>query len=365
MKSSILVASLLLASTSGAAFAQNADRVAVTAAPVVRKDVPVYLDYAGTSEAIRSVVLQAKASGFLAKRGAADGADVKKGDLLYKIDPRDYQATLDQVLAQANRNAAALEYARVNQGRSSTLVGRGAVSKDAFDLATSNLHQAEANVAADDAAVRTARLNLSYTEVTAPFDGRLGRTQIHEGAVVTANTTTLNTLVQLDPLNVTINPSETDLPKIQARLAAGGVPAEVRVSENGPVSKGKLTFLDNSVDRSTGTLAARVTIDNADRRLLPGQFMRVRLQVDELKNALLAPQVAIGSNQIGKYVYVVGADNKAVRRPVVLGASQGASIIVAEGLKEGEHVVTSNLQRLNDGTDVVVQPDAPEAKKGS
>jgi len=360
-----LAAALLVASLSAPASAQNADRVAVTAAAVVRKDVPVYLDYAGVSEAIRSVVLQSKASGFLGKRGAADGADVKKGELLYKIDPRDYQATLDQTLAQANRNTAALEYARASEERRSTLVGRGAVSKDAFDLATSALHQAEANVAADEAAVRIARLNLSYTDVVAPFDGRLGRSQVHEGAVINANNTTLNTLVQLDPLNVTINPSETDLAKIQARMAKGGVAAEVRVGEKGPASNGKLTFLDNSVDRATGTLAARVTIDNAERRLLPGQFMRVRLLVDELKNAVLAPQVAVGSNQVGKYVYVVGADNKAVRRPVVLGATQGTSVIVAEGLKEGERVITSNLQRLNDGTDIEVQPDAPEAKKGS
>ena len=228
MNASRLLAGLLAAAAAlpwlapHAARGQSSEPIAVTIAPVVRETVPVYLDYVGTTEAIRNVVLQAKASGFLASRGAADGADVTKGELLYKIDPRDYQATLDQVLAQANRNQAALEYARVNQGRSAALVTKGAVTKDAFDLATSNLHQAEANVAADDAAIRTAQLNLGYTDIRAPFGGRLGRTQIHEGAVVTANSTTFNTLVQLDPLNVTFNPSETDLPAIQARQAKGG-----------------------------------------------------------------------------------------------------------------------------------------------
>ena len=361
--STSLAMTAIFAAMPAAALAQASDAVVVNVATVLRKDVPVFLDYVGTTEAVRSVVLQSKASGFLGDRVAADGADVKKGDLLYRIDPRDYQATLDQVMAQARRNQAALEYARINQGRNSTLAGRGVVSKDAFDLATSNLHQAEANVAADDAAVRTARLNLAYTEIRAPFDGRLGRSQIFEGALVSANSTTLNTLVQLDPLNVTMNVSETDLPAIQTRLADGGVAAEVRITPDAPASNGEVTFLDNSVDRATGTVAARVTIDNANGRLLPGQFTRVRLRVDELKNALLAPQVAIGSNQIGKYVYVIGADNKAERRPVILGAAQGALVIVNGGLKEGDRVATSNLQRLNDGTSV--KPDPAGAKNGS
>jgi multidrug efflux system membrane fusion protein len=146
-----------------------------------------------------------------------------------------------------------------------TLSKQGWTSKDAYDLSTSGLHQAEANVAADDAAVRTAQLNLSYTNIRAPFAGRIGRTQVHEGAMVTAANTVLNTLVELDPLNVTFNPSETELPAILARKAKGDVAAEVRIGDAGPAFKGKLTFLDNSVDRATGTLVARATIDNPDK----------------------------------------------------------------------------------------------------
>jgi multidrug efflux system membrane fusion protein len=345
------------------AAAQNAG-IPVPVIAVVKRTVPVYLDYVGRTEPLRSVALQAKVTGYLAERGAPDGADVKQGDLLYRIDPRDYQAMLEQIKAQAQRDAAALEYSRSNQRRSAVLSKDGWVAKDAFDQTTSTLHQAEATLAADQAAIQTAQLNLGYTEIRAPFAGRLSRSLVHEGTLISAAGTQLNTLVQLDPIYATFNPPETALATIEKYRAAGKIPVELLLTgETEPRFRGSLTFLDNTVDRATGTITARATIDNPMRTLLPGQYVRVRLHVTDEPGALLIPQIALGSSQIGKFVYVVGDGNKAEQRFVTLGATQGGQIIVASGVKEGESVITGNLQKIGPGAPV--QPKPAEASGGT
>lgn len=345
------------ASTAAAA---NALPVPVT--PVVRRTIPIALEYVGTTEAIRTVTLQAKAIGYLARQAVPDGADIKRGDLLYVLDPRDYLAVLDQNKAQAAKDVAALEYARASQGRNAVLSTQGWVTKDAYDKVTSALHQAESALAADRAAIQTAELNLGYTEIRAPFDGRLGRSQVHEGALITVAGTPFNTLVQLNPIYVTFNPSESDLARIGAAAQRGTVPAEILLGDDkGRRLSGKLAFLDNTVDRATGTIAARVMVDNPDRSLLPGQYVRVRLTVGELDGALLAPQTAVGSSQIGKFVYVVTPDDKADQRYVSLGPADGDLVVVTKGVSAGDRVIVGNLQKLGPGN--AVQPQA-EAKTG-
>jgi multidrug efflux system membrane fusion protein len=323
----------------------------VPVAAVDQRTVPVYLDFVATTEAIRNITLEAKVTGYLASQPVGDGADVSQGQLLYQIDPRDYQAALDQAAAQARRDVAAHDYARVSQRRTAVLSKDGWATQDAFDQTTSTLDQSQATLAADAAAVETARLNLGYTEITAPFAGRIGRSLVHEGTLINASGTQLNTLVQLDPIYVTFNPSETNLDRL-GEYRAKTIPAEVTMpDQDGKRYEGTVTFLDNTVDRNTGTIVARATIANPDHSLLPGEFVHVRLHVDDRPDTLLVPQVALGSSQLGKYVYV--ADNgKAQQRMVSIGATYGDRIVITKGVTVGDAVIVGNLQKIGPGAPV-------------
>ena len=328
----------------------------VPVVPVVKKTLPIYLDYPGRIESIRSITLQARASGYIESQLAPDGADVKTGDLLYQIDPRDLHAAFDLATAQAQRDQASLEYARANFGRGEELVKSGFVTKDAYDQRASAMHQAEAALVADRAAIETAKLNLSYAEITAPFSGRLGRNQAAKGALVGPASGPLNTLIELDPIYVAFNPSESDLVEITTARAAGKVDAEISLAGTDTIRKGELTFLDNTVDKATGTIAARVTIANPDFALLPGQYVRVRLHIRDEPDAFMAPQTALGSNQMGKFVYVVGAGDKAEMRLLTLGPMDGELVSVTKGLSEGERVIVGNLQKIGPGSPVKPLP---------
>jgi multidrug efflux system membrane fusion protein len=337
--------------------------IEVPVTQVVERTVPVYLEYVGNTDAIRTVTLQAQVTGYLEKRVAPDGADVTQGELLYQIDPRSYQAALDVALAQADKDAAALEYASASQRRNAVLSKTGDVSIDTLQQSASTEHQDKAALAADRAAIETARLNLGYTEIRAPFAGRLSASQVHEGALISTAGTQLNTLVQLDPIYATFNPPDTDLPEIQGDAAKGAIPAEVIVGQGTtPQYRGKLTFLDNSVGRSTGTITARATIDNPKHTLLPGQFIRVRLHVADRPGTLLVPQVAIGSNQLGKYVYVVGPGNRLEQRYVTPGADYGPLVALGNGVAKGEWVVVGSLLKVGPGMAVKpVRASPPQA----
>ncbi|MCF6122657.1 MULTISPECIES: efflux RND transporter periplasmic adaptor subunit [Mesorhizobium] len=350
----------LNAGTAAATPAPAAFVMPVPVVSVVKKTIPIYLDYAARTEPIRSITLQARIPGYLQEQTAADGVDVRQGDLLYKISPDDFQAALDQAKAQVQRDTATLDYARSNLGRGTELAKSGYLAKDGFDQRTSTLREAQASLAVNQAAVRTAELNLSYAEIRAPFGGRLGRNQASVGTLVSVAGTVLNTLVQLDPIYVTFNPSETDLAEIEQARANGPIEVEVLLPGQTEASqKGELTFIDNSVDRSTGTITARATIGNGKFTLLPGQYVRVRLHVREQADALMVPQTALGSSQLGKYLYVVGKDNTVDQRLVSLGPTSGGQVAILSGVAEGDQVITGNLQKIGPGAPVSPIPEKP------
>ncbi|MFD1987508.1 efflux RND transporter periplasmic adaptor subunit [Mesorhizobium newzealandense] len=350
----------LNAGTAGAAPAPAAFVMPVPVVSVVKKTIPIYLDYAARTEPIRNITLQARIPGYLQEQTAADGVDVRQGDLLYKISPDDFQAALDQAKAQVQRDTATLDYARSNLGRGTELAKSGYLAKDGFDQRTSTLREAQASLALNQAAVRTAELNLSYAEIRAPFAGRLGRNQASVGTLVSVAGTVLNTLVQLDPIYVTFNPSETDLAQIEQARAAGPIEVEVLLpGETEASQKGELTFIDNTVDRSTGTITARATIGNGKFTLLPGQYVRVRLHVKQQADALMVPQTALGSSQLGKYLYVVGKGNTVDQRLVSLGPTSGDQVAILSGVAEGDQVITGNLQKIGPGMPISPLPEKP------
>lgn len=337
--------------------------VSVPVTPVVQETVPVYLDYVGTTDAIRTVALQAQVTGYLMKRLVPDGSDVRAGQLLYEIDPRSYQAALDQAKAQSQKDEAALEYAKASHHRNAVMSKTGDVSIDTLQQSASAELQENAALASDRAAIETAQLNLGYTEIRAPFSGRLSLSLVNEGALITVAGTQLNTLVELDPIYATFNPPDTDLSQIQKYQAKGPIPVNVIVGPGEAAQyHGKLTFLDNSVGRNTGTITARATIDNPGRTLLPGQFIRVRLHVTDQPDALLVPQAAVSSSQLGQYVFVVGKDNKLTQSFVTLGPNYGTLVSVTKGVTKGEEVVTGNLLKIGPGMPVKPVPATPTSQ---
>jgi multidrug efflux system membrane fusion protein len=334
----------------------------VPVANVEKKTIPIYLDYSARTESIRNVALQAKIAGYVQEQPVADGADVETGTLLYQIDPRDYRAALDQANAQLQRDAAALEYAKLLAQRGNELGKTGALAKDTIDQRNSAMKQGEATVASDKAAVQQAMNNLAYTEIRAPFGGRVGRNRTPVGTLINGAGTPLNTIVQLDPIYVTFNPSETELTQIQQAKSSGSVGVEITLpSETQAGHRGELTFIDNSVDPSTGTITARATIQNKDFKLLPGQYVRARVLIREQPDTLMVPQVAVGSSQLGKYLYVIGGGSKVEMRQVTLGPVEGEKVSILDGIQAHDKIITGNLQKIGPG--MPVRPLPPQEKQ--
>jgi membrane fusion protein, multidrug efflux system len=333
----------------------------VTAVRATTRDVPVYLEEIGRSGAFESVTVTPQISGRITERSFEDGAELKKGQLLFTIDPRPYQAQLDSAQAQLAQSRAALDLAKTQLKMYDSIANTRAVSQLDVETKKNTVAVDEAQVQANEAAVENAKLNLDYCYIHSPIDGRAGMRLVDVGNVVQPNTTGLLLIQRLDPIYADFTVTEADLPEVQRELARGTLHALVRIPSDPPdrAREGKLTFVDNTVQNATGTVNLRATIPNADHHFWPGQFVNVTLVLATMKDAVLIPNQATQISQQGPYVLVVKDDDTPELRQVTLGQRQGEDVVVTKGLVAGERVVLTGQLTVQPGAKVRVEQGGP------
>ncbi|RBA23481.1 efflux RND transporter periplasmic adaptor subunit [Herminiimonas fonticola] len=338
----------------------------VTVASVIERSVTEWDDFSGRVEAIERVEIRPRISGTIDAVHFQDGQLVKKGALLFTIDPRPYKAELARAEAARAGAQARLTLSKTELDRTRRLLEDRAVAQRELDQRENALHEADANLKAADAAVLTARLNLQYTEITAPVSGRVSRAEITVGNLVATGPTapTLTTLVSVSPVYVNFEVDEPTYIRYAGNGTVGNsgvnrVPVSIGLtSEEGYPRQGHVKSFDNRIDNSSGTIRVRAVFANEDGTLTPGMYARVRTGDSNAKNALLIDDKAVGTDQDKKFVMVVGADNKAVYRPVTLGPMVEGLRVVRSGLKLDERIVVNGLQRIRPNDTV-----APEVVK--
>jgi len=331
------------------------------------QDVPRYLDEIGRNMAFESVSITPQVAGIITERDFQDGDNLKKGQLLFVIDPRPYKAQLDAAQASLEQAKAALDLAKIQFARDEELVGTRAISKQDYDTKKNTVDVVQAQIASAKAAIETAQINLDYCYIHSPIDGRAGARLVDVGNVVQANTTALLSIQKLDPIYATFTITEGDLPQVQKEMTRGMLKALVRlpVDSESAARVGKVEFLDNSVQNTTGTVNLRATVSNPDHHFWPGQFVQVKLVLATEKDAVLLPSQATQISQQGPYVYVVKPDDTAELRPVTLGQRQGSDVVITSGLAAGERVVLAGQLLVRPGGKVHVARGTPGATPGS
>jgi len=342
------------------------DSIPVLVAPAGLRDVPIYLEGLGTVQASATVTIKPMVDGPLIEVRFREGQDVRAGDVLARIDPRSYQAALDQAVAKKKQDEATLANARLDVARYAKLAASAYTPAQQLDTARSLVAQLEAQVQSDQAQIDSARTQVSYTTITAPIDGRVGFRQVDAGNIVhAADATGLAVITTLRPILVQFTLPQQSLQAVAAAMAEGpaevlALPQDAGAAPQAPVlDHGVLTVLDNQVDATTGTIRLRARFPNDRLALWPGAFVTVRLKVETSRDAIVVPPVAVQRGPQGAYVYVVNADQTVSRRPVQTGHEDLLTAIVTAGLRPGERVVVDGASRLTDGAKVAVVEPVP------
>jgi RND family efflux transporter MFP subunit len=344
----------------------------VDVAVPVQRSFTRFLEATGNTAPVQNVDLVARVQGFLQAINYKDGAFVKQGTSLFTIEPETYKLKLEQAQAAESGAQASLRQAEADFKRQQDLVQRQAVSQATLDNSTSARDNAQANLQQAQVNTRIAAMNYGYTNVTAPFDGVVSAHLVSVGELVGASSPTqLATIVALDPIWVNFNVNEQDVLRIREEARRRGLtvddlrqlPIEVGLqTETGFPHKGKLDYIAATLNQSTGTLPVRGVLPNADRALLPGFFVRVRVPVDQVQNALFVPDVALGSDQAGRYLLVVNGENIVEQRKVRVGPLEGGLRVIEEGLKPDDRIITAGLLRAIPGQKVDPQLKTIEAQ---
>jgi multidrug efflux system membrane fusion protein len=345
---------------------RNANQpIPVLISPAEQKDVPIYLDALGTVQAFNTVTIKAMVDGPLLAINFAEGQAVKKGEVLAQIDPRTYQAALDQTSAKKAQDEAQLANARLDLARYVKLAANNYASAQLADTAKAQVAQLEAQVKQDQAQIDNARTQLDYTTIVSPLDARAGMRQVDAGNIVHASDATgLVVLTQLQPISVVFTLPQQTLAQVSNAMHQGVAKVLAYAqgatgSQAGLLDTGTLAVLDNQVDATTGTIKLKATFPNPTERLWPGGFVGVQLQVDTAKNAVVVPPAAVQRGPRSAYVYVLNPDNTATRRDVKVGHEDAQASIITDGVKPGDKVVVDGASRLSEGSKVtIVQPAA-------
>lgn len=353
-----------------ASSAQGAARpaVPVSVATVLLKTVPVSLQAIGTGEALSTVAVKSMVSGEITRVNFVEGQDVKKGQLLFSIDSRSYEAALKQAEANLARDLAQEANAKEQAGRYQNLFKQGIVSQQTADQFQTTSDALEAAIRADKAAIENVKVQLSYCSLYSPTDGRTGSLLIHQGNVVKANDTPSMVVInQINPIYVNFSVPEQNLPEIKQRIKAGRLKVAVTIPHDpGGPELGELTFVDNTVDATTGTIKLKATFPNQQRRLWPGQFVNVILTLSSMPNAVVVPSQAVQVSQNGPFVFVVKSDRTVESRPVVVDRALEGETVISRGLQPGETVVTDGQLRLVPGSKVQIKNEGAGTEvKGS